>query len=64
MTDPKADVPETDEEIARRRDEALRRLLNTPPKPRKARADRPALPADAERIAREASAGFKRVQEE
>jgi hypothetical protein len=60
----KADLPEKDEADDERFDRTLRNLLNTPPKPRKARADRPALPADAERIAREASAGFKRVQEE
>jgi hypothetical protein len=35
MTDPEADTREADEETARRRDEALRRLLNTPPRPRK-----------------------------
>jgi hypothetical protein len=29
-----------DEEVARRRDEALRRSLNTPPKPRKPKAEK------------------------
>jgi hypothetical protein len=58
------DRPRSDETDDDRFDRTLRTLLNTPPKPRKARADRPTLPVDAERIAREASAGFKRVQEE
>ena len=35
MSDKKADEQYTSEETARRRDEALRRALNTPPKPRK-----------------------------
>jgi len=34
----KADEPYSEEEAARRRDEALKRALNTPPKPRKASA--------------------------
>ncbi|WP_439573495.1 hypothetical protein [Phreatobacter sp.] len=35
--------PETlsDDEIARRRDEVIRRMLNTPPKPHKPAAEKP-----------------------
>lgn len=39
----KAKEPEgyTDEETARRRDEVVRRMLNTPPKPHKPAAEKP-----------------------
>jgi hypothetical protein len=32
----------SDEETARRRDEVVRRMLNTPPQPRKAKPQKPA----------------------
>jgi hypothetical protein len=44
MTAGSKDRDETysEEETARRRDEVVRRMLNTPPQPRKAKADKPA----------------------
>jgi hypothetical protein len=35
-----SDERQEQDEIARRRDEALRRLLNTPPQPRKGKGER------------------------
>jgi hypothetical protein len=38
----KSDETYSEEETARRREEVVRRMLNTPPQPRKAKADKPA----------------------
>lgn len=41
------ETPYSDEETAKRRDEALRRALNTPPKPTHGRTKRPRADAPA-----------------
>lgn len=53
MTKKTAETEYTDDEVARRRDEVIRRMANTPPRPRANRSRHPqkAEKADADRAA-------------